>query len=324
MHDDDLITYLQRVWSVPALIGGPLDHASWGDADCRDPAATVIRLLVGKLHWYDLSGECDSFGPGLTAFQACAMRDFGPGQSAVVHQYCLDLQNLGEISSLYAWRHGSEPEAFARKVGPLVSKMRASLAPLLLLRLPERIRNNVEDAYAVAAAQAIPLSMRTFANYSIRRGAMDPVERKIETAAAGDTMAAKAKKDAEVKRTVPDEGKTPTKSPRPDKRTREQLAQAAMGNVLDKALTTDRAAPKSEDVSVEQLRQELLGQDPKRVDDTTSKKPAKRQRREPQPKAVPPKATRGGRGGRGGQGRGQARGGRGGKNKGSPTRRHRR
>ncbi len=210
-HEDPLVLHLQRTWCVPASIGGPDDHASWADADCRDPAAVVVRLLVRKLHGYELIGDCDAFDAGLLSFQASALKAFGPEHAQTWHQYSLDLQALSENTDLYAWRFGKEQEAFARKIGPLVSRMRTSLAPLLLARIPERVRNNVEDSYAVSAAVEVPTSMRVFAFSSLRRGHTDPTEKKGGV------------RETEATQTAMDT--TPGKK-RPDKRTRE--ANAAM------------------------------------------------------------------------------------------------
>ncbi len=188
-HEDQLIQHLIRTWSLPSCIGGPHDHPSWGDADCRDPAAVVVRLLVGSLHSYDLIGDCDSFGPGILALQASALRSFGPAHIPLFQQYSLDLQMLSEQTELYGWKHADDPASFVRKLCGSVGKMRTALGPVLLTRIPDRIRGQVEDAYTVSSALDVPTAMRNFAFASLRRGGDTSLTGGVTTATAPATTA---------------------------------------------------------------------------------------------------------------------------------------
>ena len=76
---EPLVLYVQKTWQVTA--GGTSDIASWADANSREPAAIVARLLTGKLPSWHLNDACDAFGPSIMAWQASALRAFGPGHA---------------------------------------------------------------------------------------------------------------------------------------------------------------------------------------------------------------------------------------------------
>ena len=104
-YDEPLVLYVQKTWQITA--GGAKDIASWADADSRDPAAVVVRLLTGKLDSWVLNDECDAFGPGILAWQASALKTFGPGpgHENIFHTWSTDLQLLAELTSIYGDRY---------------------------------------------------------------------------------------------------------------------------------------------------------------------------------------------------------------------------
>ena len=66
---EPLVLYVQKTWQVTA--------ASWADADSREPAAIVARLLTGKLLSWHLNDACDAFWSrhsGLAGFGPACVR----------------------------------------------------------------------------------------------------------------------------------------------------------------------------------------------------------------------------------------------------------
>ena len=279
------------------------------------------------------------FGPGILAWQASALRAFGPGHAEIFHTWCVELQNLAELTMIYGERYRHDPPAFVRKLTPLVTKMRLSLQPLLLKRLPDRVRHTVEDSFNVTTAVELPANVRFMAMSALR------FRPERDTKGDAETEEAPAPADepkAQVKVTKAPASKKHMqhhKASRPTKR--ERAAARTLDAALNNSANTD-----SEKLSADQLRAELgLGagavapladpaavappagaaneqslaqgqQAPKEQQPREPKEQAKAKRQATKKQEKQPARSRGGRGGQG------ARGGRGGR--GSPRRRHRR
>ena len=250
---DPLVIAARSAWLLGPGIGSDSDCASWGDANCRDPACIVVRILTGRLEVWQVVEEADSFGPGINTWLAAARRVFGPDHEPLLHSWCLDIQELVELTSVYSDRYYSDPAAFVRKLSPLVRRMRLALQPLLTAMFPERVRRQLEDTNAVASATEVPEHIRNFALAALRvRGPKD--EDDVETKVS-------VKKDPESKTPPPDkpgtDGTPGTESPpsrrkRPEKRLRDAAAAAKLDSLVN-------GNPKvmSEQASADSLKNEL-------------------------------------------------------------------